>query len=495
MKLRWQIFLILALPVVCQTTALTLVISSFARLEAVAKQESQAKRVISVCQESGALLGKAVLFTASPKFFFSSDNGRLLAPVAKLLAERASELQDLTRSDPASWQMAKHFALDSARLIERLHGIAGCYDPEEKKFYDGQFLNEFEQMESTKALVDNLMNEVDSLTSKYGKVAAEFQPEALKARSHLRNVIIATIASTILLVAAVANAINKKTLSRLQTLMQNMNHFANARQSYEKLEGSDELAELDAAFQKMAGQRDRLEDIRKSMRAMVSHDLRTPLTTVGVMIEFTLEDPEENLSNKVRHRLGRIGSETQRLKRLADTLLDIEQIQDGKLQMSYSQVIVSDLFSVAMNATQALADKKNIVLAADAGDQGLVCDKDRTIQVLINFISNAVKFAPKNSKIELTATLTEDSQLRFSVLDQGPGIEDDKVSALFNKFSQLDQPEDTKKLGSGLGLYICKMLITSQNGNLGYSRRPCGGSCFWFVLPIKQSAITTEETS
>ena len=116
----------------------------------------------------------------------------------------------------------------------------------------------------------------------------------------------------------------------------------------------------------------------------------------------------------------------------------------------------------------------------------LFCDSDRTIQVLVNLLSNAIKFAPKDSVITLRSKLTTDHSFRFEVVDQGPGVPPDQINSLFAKFHQLDQPTAVKQEGSGLGLYICRMLITAQGGKVGYTSPGDRGSCFWFELPLKE---------
>jgi signal transduction histidine kinase len=97
-------------------------------------------------------------------------------------------------------------------------------------------------------------------------------------------------------------------------------------------------------------------------------------------------------------------------------------------------------------------------------------------------LSNAIKFAPKHSAITVSATQVE-NQVRVEIHDKGPGIPREKQSRLFSKFSQLEQPEEIKKPGSGLGLYICKTLINVQSGSVGVDSSEDSGTCFWFSLP------------
>jgi K+-sensing histidine kinase KdpD len=181
----------------------------------------------------------------------------------------------------------------------------------------------------------------------------------------------------------------------------------------------------------------------------------------------------------------RVYSEAGRLQRLSNTLLDIDKMEDGKLDIETSPVSCSEIIRVSIDAVRAQFERKKVVIDF-TGEQELfcLCERDRTIQVLVNLLSNAVKFSDVNSKIEVTCKLMQDGKaVRFEVLDEGSGVPDEKAGSLFNKFTQLEQPEDLKKQGSGLGLYICKMLVDAQDGAVGYIKRQERGSCFWFELP------------
>lgn len=483
MKLQHQIFFLLAFPLLGQLVSVGAIIFSSTRVDAVAKQELAAKKVIALCQELGFLHGQLVLRVATPRFF-TSGGVALDNVMIDSLVQKTNELVMLTRDNSQASPIAARMALTSKRFLVYMHELSASYERRERKLYSAQFLEGFEFMEALKVVIDQMENDAYGLLQIYGQAAKEFEPTAMTARRDMRNSLIAAGLFNVILVVALAVAIQKKTLDRLQMLMTNMQHFAAGGQEHQRLQGTDELAELDDAFSRMASQRNRLEEIRKSMSAMITHDLRSPLTSMEIGLDILIEDDVAQDPDKLISKLKRLRSETQRLRRLTNTLLDIERIQDGRLETELAETPCDVLLTTAIEAMRAWSEKKAIEFK-QTNPAGLVClcDQDRTLQVLVNLISNAIKFAPKRSTIEVAVHPSDSGKIRFSVLDTGPGIPEEKVGQLFNKFSQLDQPAEIRKTGSGLGLYICKMLIAAQKGELGYISRPEGGSCFWFELP------------
>jgi signal transduction histidine kinase len=223
----------------------------------------------------------------------------------------------------------------------------------------------------------------------------------------------------------------------------------------------------------------------KQQLAMLTHDLKSPLTSIGLSMELVVDMHADSLPEPVRKTLIRTQSEVKRLSRMAATLLDVEKMDSGELTLFPSSCSCSDVVEPAMGAVAALADRKQITLI-EVYETDLLfdCDKDRTIQVLVNFLSNAIKFSPERSAIRVRAAMAKQGRIRFEVFDEGPGISENEIEELFAKFRQLDQDSQIKKQGSGLGLYICKRLIAAQGGDIGYSSPGATGSCFWFELPV-----------
>ncbi|MBX9694747.1 MAG: HAMP domain-containing histidine kinase [Cyanobacteria bacterium] len=226
------------------------------------------------------------------------------------------------------------------------------------------------------------------------------------------------------------------------------------------------------------------------MTAMVSHDLRSPLASMMITLDVITEFEQDKVQESILPKLLRLRSEADRLNRLVNTLLDIEKIESGTVDVSINSEETGELIRTAIDATQDLAKSGNVELVTSFSPKcTALCDKDRTVQILVNLISNAIKFAPAGSTVTVGAERLDSHVVRVEVTDTGCGVPPEKQGKLFGKFSQLDQPDEIKKKGSGLGLYICKMLVEAQKGKIGFEAPASGGSCFYIELPSDYPAL------
>jgi PAS domain S-box-containing protein len=227
------------------------------------------------------------------------------------------------------------------------------------------------------------------------------------------------------------------------------------------------------------------ERMKKEFTSTLSHELRTPLTSIigslqlinsGVMGEV---DKEVGELTMVAERNG------QRLLDLINDILDVEKIESGKLTFVPEPTAVNDLVREAIVLNKAFGERFKVRFEA-RGDNGperkVRVDRKRLLQVMTNLLSNAAKFSPEGSVVEISA---EDAgpNVRIAVHDRGAGIPDAFRTRIFGRFTQADSTATRQKGGSGLGLAICKRLVELMDGQIGFQDRPGGGTSFWFELP------------
>jgi signal transduction histidine kinase len=484
MKLRHQILILLIVPIVCQLVSVAVLFQAVTRVDEAVQREARAKEIISMSQELSGLIGRALLEISTIAVMRDRPANLQSGPFLTLLRSKSEKLKALVKGDAKAVKLLAKMDEEIVRFITNWQELGQSYNPREQKMFFAQFYYQDEFVDSMKLLFNNICTDSDALNELYRPMSRELRPEAIAARTNLRNATIAVIASNIFLVFGLAITVNKQTLTRLQMLMNNIRAFSRQQTSFEPLHGRDELAELDKAFREMSNERTRLDEIQKSLRAMVSHDLRSPLTGINISLETIIDNKTDSLDPRTLQSLRRISSETQRLARLARTLLDIEKLEGGRVNVDTADVSCEDVVSDSVNSIIALAERKTIAVNTDLQD-GLIlhCDRERTVQSLVNLLANAIKFSPKSSNITVRAFAKTPAIARVEVQDQGPGVTHEAQGDLFGKFVQLEQPESVKKEGSGLGLYICRLLIEAQSGSVGFLSGQTGGSCFWFELP------------
>jgi PAS domain S-box-containing protein len=231
------------------------------------------------------------------------------------------------------------------------------------------------------------------------------------------------------------------------------------------------------------------ERMKKEFTSTLSHELRTPLTSIigslqlinsGVMGKVEREIAE---LTEVAERNG------QRLLDLINDILDIEKIESGKLALAPELIPVDELVREAMVLNKAFAERFKVRFEwrGDVPERKVFADRKRVQQVMTNLLSNAAKFSPEGSLVEIT-TEEAGANVRLAIHDRGTGIPEGFRGRIFGRFTQADATATRQKGGSGLGLAICKRLVELMHGRIGFDNRQGGGSTFWFELPRQGAA-------
>jgi len=228
-----------------------------------------------------------------------------------------------------------------------------------------------------------------------------------------------------------------------------------------------------------------MDELKDEFLSTVTHELRTPLTSIRALSELLSEysDMEERDSF-----LRTITAETERMGRLIDQVLDLEKYESGKMKLKYSRLDVPVLMEEALAPMRQLLKEKNISLKTDLQKSmpEVYGDKDRLIQVMINLLGNAVKYCDaKEGKVQITAYYI-DGQLKVNVSDNGPGIPEENLALIFDKFYQAKNQTLKKPRGSGLGLAICRNIIQLHEGRIWVESASGKGTRFQFTIPANR---------
>lgn len=228
-----------------------------------------------------------------------------------------------------------------------------------------------------------------------------------------------------------------------------------------------------------------IERMKSSFVAMASHELRTPLTAIKGFTSTLLM--AEDFSEEERTEfLQIIDSECDRLRRLIDDLLNTARIEAGEsLKPNYSQVDVNELLEKVMKIQQQSTVKHTIKLDKAEAMPMMIGDQDKVDQILTNLLNNAIKYAPNGGDITIHAKIESPETILLGVEDQGMGIPADHVSKVFEKFHRVNNEDNRKIYGTGLGLYLVKHLVEDVHMGKIWCESTLGkGSTFWVRLPI-----------
>lgn len=217
--------------------------------------------------------------------------------------------------------------------------------------------------------------------------------------------------------------------------------------------------------------------------SIVSHELRSPMTSIRGALGLL----EGGFAGTLTADGAEITADARlccdRLIRLINDLLDLSKLDSDNFQLSKRDVTASALVTESVKSLRTLSSAKDLRVEISAAPAiSMIVDPDRIVQVLTNLISNAIKFAPSKSAIQITVK-EEQSEVIFSVRDRGPGIPVSAKEKLFKRFQQLDSSANGTSPGTGLGLAISKSIVEQHGGAIGYFSEPGDGTTFWFSVP------------
>ncbi len=233
-------------------------------------------------------------------------------------------------------------------------------------------------------------------------------------------------------------------------------------------------------------QRYALDRLKDEFISTVSHELRTPLTSIRGALGLLSSGILGTMNDKATNLLRIATSNSDRLVRLINDILDLERIQSGRAPIAFRPVQLSHIVHQTIDGMQPVADAAGVKLIHDTTQVEVSGDIDRLLQVMTNLLSNAVKFSPANSTVSVMMRPGPTGVL-ISVIDQGRGIPADKLEVIFGRFQQVDASDSRQKGGSGLGLAICRTIVQQHSGRIWAERNPVRGSTFRVFLPYQQA--------
>jgi signal transduction histidine kinase len=271
--------------------------------------------------------------------------------------------------------------------------------------------------------------------------------------------------------------------SPLQQMTQSTQALAAGKHEPITVEGPSEVQELTHAFNDMSARLQAAQQSQRNFIANVSHDLKTPLTSIQgfaqAILDGTASTPE-NLSQAA----GVIYSEADRMHRMVLDLLELARMDAGIADFKHQPVNLDNLLQNLVEKLSPQARQAQVTLQAEIGPLAPITgDEDRLVQAFTNLVDNALKFTPANGEVVIRAGQAA-GQVEISVSDTGPGISAEDLPRIFDRFYQTDKSRSRERLGSGLGLSIANEIIQAHHGKITVHSLPGKGSTFTIILPV-----------
>ncbi len=256
-----------------------------------------------------------------------------------------------------------------------------------------------------------------------------------------------------------------------------------------RVTGHNEMSELCHSFNQMADALDQLENSRRGFMANISHDLKTPLTSICGFIDGILDGtvPEE----RQKEYLARVSDETQRLSRLVNSILDVTRLEAGQVSPKKNVFNLNETLMRVMLSFERVIDEKNIGigLGFDFNKKVIVyADEDMISRVLVNIIGNSTKFTPEGGWIRINVRQEKKNAI-VDISNSGNGIAAEDIPFIFDRFYKSDKSRGIDKKGTGLGLYIAKMLVNLNDGEISVSSIPNNITTFSFTLELSNEEL------
>ncbi len=287
-------------------------------------------------------------------------------------------------------------------------------------------------------------------------------PQVSQGREEVLKIFLWTVLLVIVIVAVLVYIVSKRISKPINKLNEAAKSIAsgNFKQRVE-VDEINEIGELSETFNYMAESIEQFENNRNSFLANVSHDLRTPMTTITGFVEGVLDGtiPED----KRDWYLSIVLDESKRLSRIVTDLFDVSKIEQGSINLDQKNFDINELVRLNIIKLEKRITDKNVQLSVEFERDGIYvfADRDAISRVLMNLFENAIKFTQENGYIKIRVG-TKDSKAYVSVENSGIGIDEDELLHIFDRFYKTDKSRSLDKNGAGLGLYIVKGIVQAH---------------------------------
>ncbi|MBY0550346.1 MAG: HAMP domain-containing histidine kinase [Candidatus Obscuribacterales bacterium] len=474
MSVRKKGILLVSIPVVFQLLLTGLLGYLYSQAEQQALKESQARLLVI---RSNNLLS-AVYDAGQMLVVYTAVKDRTM--YERWLVKKENLLQQLDSLNKLSVLSSSPDAY--SRLIKISNKGVKVMDESYRRVEQNKSVDIYQQVPELKSFTDSIISEIGFVLTKDLKSQIGNTLSEERVRQLIASCLYAGIFIDISIAIALSQFFGASIEKRLNVISDNTRRVRERQELNPQVDGTDEIANLDEEFHVLTKELRESERLRSEFISMISHDMKAPLMSV----ELTLEQIERKLKTtqdeSLNDELNSVNNNMRRVMGLIRDILDLERGASGKLSLELEELNLDDVFARVTMSVKVLAVQKNVTLAVESHEESVFADKRRLEQVLVNLLSNALKFAPEGSQVALRGSKSG-TEVEIRVTDSGVGVPEQDRLRIFERFEQSTQGDTVRgDAGSGLGLAICKTIIDSHEGQIGYEPGPDGGSQFWIRL-------------
>ncbi|CAN5575707.1 hypothetical protein BH11CYA1_BH11CYA1_21010 [soil metagenome] len=352
------------------------------------------------------------------------------------------------------------------------------------------------RMANVKKIIDRLHIKLKSIVRDQAAATADSPNREAQFRRLTEIFLIAGIAANVLIAFGLAYFFSRSIIKKVDVISENADRLPKGIALNQPLVGKDEIAHLDQVFHTMATNLDEAKRMQQYLIAMVSHDLRSPLTSLQGVLTLLAAGAAGELPAAAQSKVLAAEKDLGRLIKLTNDLLDTERLASGQIELHPMRCVLADIIEEAIASVSTFArhhEVKVVALDIESGkaiNTMVDIDPERMGQVLTNLLTNAIKYSPTGSEVLISAdTVGREGRdfIKVSIIDQGRGVPKDFQESIFEKFKQVQESDSRELGGKGLGLAICKSIVEQHKGTIGVDSSGIKGSTFWFEIPKRRA--------
>ena len=231
-------------------------------------------------------------------------------------------------------------------------------------------------------------------------------------------------------------------------------------------------------------------ELKDNFITMITHEFKTPIAIINAAIQTMEIVCKDEITAKMKNYLNKIKQNSLRQQRLVDNLLDITRLKAGRMKTDFKNVEIVSLTKEIVDSVKLYSDQKKLRLTFQSACDTVVIatDVEKYERIMLNLLSNAIKFTPPEKSINVVL-YKQGENVKIEIKDKGIGIPDDKKLIIFERFGQADTSFTRQAEGTGIGLYLVKLLVDSLGGMIQVESRENYGSTFTVTLPIQQDDL------